>query len=170
MNSPRASSPASEALESRHGSDEIPEPGDNEPKSISSVSRIKDVRTSQAFVQCLKEARLEDSGLEEEDIERLRNPTAILINWTIDTSDCQSMCSWRAQMHLRIRTRAFVQQSCAATLTPKCSLTTRSSVASNNHWRRTPLSRHVRQHMPRIHGPLYSRLGNCWQLARFFDK
>ena len=131
MNSPRASSPASEALESRHGSDEIPEPGDNEPKPISSVSRIKDVRTSQAFVQCLKEARLEDSGLEEEDIERLRNPTAILINWTIDTSDCQSMCSWRAQMHLRIRTRAFVQQSCAATLTPKCSLTTRSSVASN---------------------------------------
>jgi hypothetical protein len=36
------------------------------------------VRTSQAFVQCLKEATLENSGLEEEDIERLRNPTAIL--------------------------------------------------------------------------------------------
>ena len=45
MNSPRASSPASEALESRHGSDDIPEPGDNEPEPIPSVSRIEDVRT-----------------------------------------------------------------------------------------------------------------------------
>jgi hypothetical protein len=78
MNSPRASSPASEALESRHDSDDIPEPGDNEPEPTPPVSRIEDVRTSQAFVQCLKEARLEDSGLEEDDIERLRNPTAIL--------------------------------------------------------------------------------------------
>ena len=74
MNSPRASSPASEALESRHDSDEIPEPGDNEHEPTPPVSRIEDVRTSQAFVQCLKEARLEDSGLEEEDIEAPPQP------------------------------------------------------------------------------------------------
>ena len=77
MNSPRASSPASEVLESQHDSDDIPEHGDNEPDPIPTISRIEYVRTSQAFVQCLKEARLKNSGLEEEDIERLRNPTAI---------------------------------------------------------------------------------------------
>ena len=42
-----------------------------------SISRIEDVRISQAFVQSLKDARLDDSGLEEEDLQRLRNPTAI---------------------------------------------------------------------------------------------
>jgi hypothetical protein len=77
MNSPRASSPASEALESlHHDSDHIPEPGDNDAPPLP-ISQIEDVRTSQAFVQCLKEATLDDSGLEEEDIECLCNPTAI---------------------------------------------------------------------------------------------
>ena len=77
MNSPRASSPASEALESHHhDSDHIPEPGNNDAPPPP-VSRIEDVRTSQAFVQCLKKATLDNSGLEEEDIERLRIPTAI---------------------------------------------------------------------------------------------
>ena len=72
MNSPRASSPASEALESlHHESDHVPEPRDGELDPSPSVSRIEDVRISQAFVQCLKDARLDDSGLEEEDLERL---------------------------------------------------------------------------------------------------
>jgi hypothetical protein len=78
MNSPRTSSPASEAPESlHHNSDHISEPGDNKHAPPPPVSRIEDVHTSQAFVQSLKEAKLNDSGLEEEDIERLRNPTAI---------------------------------------------------------------------------------------------
>ena len=69
------------------GPPEVPGPGDFVPEDTSAPkSRIEDVQIALEFIELLKTAKLDDSGLETEDLDRLRNPTQTPID-TLDDPD-----------------------------------------------------------------------------------